>query len=130
MRFLLTRSNTGLGRGVRSPLVMVWVVWSRLMGTAKEAQDTMPNTKSAAKRLRTDVQKRQRNRIRKSQIKTGERHLMAAIAANDISSAQKCLGVCFSRLDKAAKVGVIHKNKASRKKQRLALRIASLGDGQ
>ena len=113
----------------------------------------MPNIKSAFKRLRQNVKHQLRNRMRKSRVKTAEDNLeyllskkgdaqevaayldkffpvevkkakeagktLDAKAAVDIS-----LSKCFAELDKAAKVGVIHKNKADRKKSRLTALVA------
>jgi small subunit ribosomal protein S20 len=83
----------------------------------------MPNTESAKKRLRSSVRRRFINRVRKSRAKTSERRLTDAIASGDAAAAKQALSVCFSELDRAAKAGSIHKNKADRKKQRLALRV-------
>ncbi len=63
----------------------------------------MPNIKSAAKRLRQNVKNNLINRMRKSRVKTSEMHL-----------------------DKAAKKGTIHQNKADRKKARLVARVAKM----
>ena len=86
----------------------------------------MPNTKSAAKRLRSDAKKRFANRVRKSRIKTFKTQLLASIEAGDKEKAVKLLGTVFSELDKAANHGVIHPNKANRTKQRLQTRISQM----
>ena len=86
----------------------------------------MPNTKSAAKRLRSNVKKRLVNRIRKSRIHTSETNLNAEISNGNKEKATELLSKCFSELDKAAKIGTIHSNKADRKKQRLAARVAKM----
>lgn len=83
----------------------------------------MPNTQSAKKRLKSSLRRRFINRVRKSRAKTSEKRLAAAIASGDSAAAKQALSVCFSELDRAAKTGSIHKNKADRKKQRLALRV-------
>jgi small subunit ribosomal protein S20 len=79
----------------------------------------MPNTKSASKHLRTDAKRTLRNRIRKSLIKTTEKKYLAKIEVKDTEGAKLALVECFSALDKAAKAGTIHRNKANRKKSRL-----------
>lgn len=86
----------------------------------------MPNTKSAVKRIKTNAKARLRNRIRKSRIHTFEKKLDACIAGGDASAAEAALSTCFTELDKAAKHGAIHRNKANRKKQRLAARLRAL----
>lgn len=76
----------------------------------------MAHTKSAVKRLRTSQQANLRNRMRTSELKTVEKKLRAAVAAGDQAAAVE-LGKTFcSRLDKAAKVGTIHPNRAANKK--------------
>ncbi len=86
----------------------------------------MPNTESAKKRLRSNVRRRFINRVRKSRAKTSEKRLLAAIATGDAAAAKAALAVCFSELDRAAKSGSIHKNKADRKKQRLSVQVNKL----
>ena len=86
----------------------------------------MPNTKSAKKHLKTDLRRRLQNRVRKSRIKTTEKHLMEKVTAQDASGAREALSQCFSELDKAAKAGTIHRRKADRQKGRLAARAADV----
>ncbi|NMA42199.1 MAG: 30S ribosomal protein S20 [Oligosphaeraceae bacterium] len=86
----------------------------------------MPNTKSAAKRLRSNARKRLVNRMRKSRVHTSETRLNQQIDAGNKEEALVCLSKCFSELDRAANKGAIHANKADRKKQRLAARVAKM----
>ncbi|MFA6814985.1 MAG: 30S ribosomal protein S20 [Lentisphaeria bacterium] len=86
----------------------------------------MPNIKSAAKRLKSNAKKETFNRMRKSRVHTYENILDEVIKKNNKEEITAALSKCFSELDKAAKTGVIHQNKADRKKQRLATRIANL----
>ncbi len=79
---------------------------------------------SAAKHMRADARKRTMNRLHKSRIHTSEAALDAALAAGNNEALPTLLAECFSQLDKAAKCSVIHKNKADRKKARLAARVA------
>ena len=83
----------------------------------------MPNIKSAAKRLRSDAKKNLVNRMRKSRVHTAEKNLVKDLEG-DKANVPALLSKYYSELDKAAKKGVIHKNKANRKKQRLALKVA------
>ena len=86
----------------------------------------MPNIKSAAKRLRQSKKRNLINRMRKSRVRTSENRLNAGIAAGNKEEVQALLSKCYSELDKAAKKGAIHQNKADRKKQRLAARVAKM----
>jgi small subunit ribosomal protein S20 len=79
----------------------------------------MPNTKSAAKRLRSNATRRGVNRARRSRVRTCERNFREALAQGNSEETQRLLSMCFSELDKAAKKGVIHRNAADRKKSRL-----------
>jgi small subunit ribosomal protein S20 len=83
----------------------------------------MPNTKSAARRMRNSARKQLQNRHVKTSLKTLERGYEDALKTGKKDEA----GAAFSRLssafDKAAKAGAIHRAKANRKKSRLAGRL-------
>jgi len=78
----------------------------------------MPNNKSAKKRLITNEKARVRNKSKMSALKTAEKRYRASVESS-ADTAQKDLCEVFSKLDKAVKAGIIHKNKASRKKSQL-----------
>lgn len=86
----------------------------------------MPTTHSAAKRLRSGVKRHMRNQIRKSVNRTMEKNFLAKVAAGDLDGAKAALNECFSVLDRAAKGGSIHKNKADRKKARLTAKLKAM----
>ncbi len=77
----------------------------------------MPNHKSCEKRLRQEKKRAARNHFVRNTIKT----LSKKMHKPDISLEEKeaLLQEVFSKLDKAAKKGVIHKRTASRRKSRL-----------
>ena len=75
----------------------------------------MPHSKQATKRLRTSTEANLRNRSRLSELKTLEKKLRAAVEAGD-AQVDELRRNFVSRLDKAAKVGVIPANRAARKK--------------
>jgi small subunit ribosomal protein S20 len=79
----------------------------------------MPQIESAKKRLRQNVRCRAANRARKSEMHTVEINFRKAVEAKEFDEAATLLGKVSSLYDKAAKVGVIHRNKAYRKKSRL-----------
>ena len=83
----------------------------------------MPNIKSAMKRVKVNAKKNLRNRMVKSSVKTTIKKFDAAVASEP-QQASNLLNASFSALDKAVAKGVIHKNAASRKKARLAKRLA------
>jgi small subunit ribosomal protein S20 len=86
----------------------------------------MPNIKSAAKRDRTSARKRLRNRAGQSDIASAQRKLLEAIGAGNKEAAAKLYAAYSSKLDKAAKKGIVKANHASRKKSRLAVRLAAM----
>lgn len=75
----------------------------------------MPIIKSAIKKVRKDKVRTARNQKR-------ENFLKAAIKKVRQSKSAKDLQIAFSALDKAAKVKLIHPNKAARLKSRLSIR--------
>ncbi len=81
----------------------------------------MPITKSAAKRMRQNIKQHRRNLHTKAMVKSQVRALQNAISSSDTKkSVTEKLASAQSKIDKAAKAGVIHKNKAARQKARLA----------
>lgn len=81
---------------------------------------------SALKEQRKTVKRTARNRVIKKKIRSLAKGVEMAIFNKKLEEAKKLLPECFSAWDKASKVGVIHKNAASRKKARLSLKIAAL----
>ncbi len=73
----------------------------------------MPIIKSAIKKVRKD-------KIRTARNKKRENTLKALVKKAKISKTAKDLQAAFSALDKAAKVHLIHPNKAARLKSRLS----------
>lgn len=86
----------------------------------------MPNTASAERRARSNVRRAQRNHSVTSRIKTLEKGYLKALADKQREAAGQALRDVSSALDKAAKAGVLHSATASRKKSRLATKLAAL----
>ena len=86
----------------------------------------MPNITSAKKRMRQTPIRTARNRVKKSAMWTWEKKFKAAVEAGDAEAAQAAFNKATSLLDKAAKVGLIHKNRANRKKAQLHAALAGL----
>ena len=84
----------------------------------------MPNTKSAERRMRNSAKKWSQNRSVKSRLHTLERSYLQLLNSGKKEDATKALQTITSAFDKAAKSGVVHRATASRKKSRLALRLA------
>lgn len=83
----------------------------------------MPNTKSAERRVRSSAKRRVRNRKTKTELKALQKQLNALVASGKKDEATAAYRKVSSALDKAAKVGIIPKATASRKRSRLALRV-------
>lgn len=79
----------------------------------------MANHKSAKKRAKQNLVRRQRNRSVKSKLKTLEKKLRAAKDSGD-DSINELMRQNQSALQKASQKGIIHKNTASRKISRLS----------
>lgn len=80
----------------------------------------MPSTKTALKRMKTAAKRTARNREVKSRVKTAIRHFEEACREGDPELVKERFVHATKHLDKAAAKGVIHKNKAARKKSQLA----------
>lgn len=85
----------------------------------------MPNTKSAKKAQRSSLRKNEINTARKWKIKNALKDLRKILVTNK-DAYLPALSNTFSQLDKAAKSNLIHKNKANRKKSRLAKMVAKV----
>jgi len=79
----------------------------------------MPITKSAKKALRQNVKRRARNLVYKKKMKDLIKKVRTLVLEKKIEQAKKLLSQVYKILDKAAKVGVIKKNTAARKKSRI-----------
>lgn len=78
----------------------------------------MPITKSAFKALRQSKKRRIKNLQKKEAFKTAIKEFKKLVAGGKFDEAKKILPLVYKKLDKAAKTGVIKKNKASRLKSR------------
>ncbi len=86
----------------------------------------MANIKSAEKRARQSSEQHIANHAVKSEVSACRKHLIAAIAKGDKAAATTAFATFSSKLDKAAKKGVLKKNNASRRKARAAAKVAAL----
>ena len=65
-----------------------------------------------------------------SELKTAARKVAGALVSLKRSDAVKESRIFFSKLDKAVKKGILHKNKASRRKSRISLKINALAEAK
>jgi small subunit ribosomal protein S20 len=80
----------------------------------------MPNTSNAKKALRKSLVRRERNRSRRSALRTLLKKFRAAAAGTDPQAAEELFRTVVKRLDQAAATRLIHKNTAARTKSRLS----------
>ncbi len=80
----------------------------------------MPITSSAKKALRQNRTRRARNTAKKEAYKKAVKTYRKSASAKEASISPAALASAYKALDKAAKSGVIKRNKASRLKSRLA----------
>jgi small subunit ribosomal protein S20 len=86
----------------------------------------MAHTLSANKRIRQNEKKRLRNKAYKSKMKTLTKKFLAAVNSGDASLAEESFRTVSKEISKISSKGVIHKNQASRRIQRLARKLNSL----
>jgi len=81
---------------------------------------TMPNIKSAKKRVKVIAVKNLRNKVYKSALKTSIKKADTAILAGNENTADT-LKSAITLIDRAVSKGILHKNTAARRKSRLVL---------
>lgn len=86
----------------------------------------MANTASARKRIRQTLKRTERNRARKSRMRTFIKKVEEACASGDKAAAQEALRSAQPEMQSAAGKGVVHKNTVARKLSRLSARIKAL----
>ncbi|MEI8344727.1 MAG: 30S ribosomal protein S20 [Candidatus Omnitrophota bacterium] len=86
----------------------------------------MAHRRSSIKKIRIDERRQFRNNRVRSQIKTAARKVKGILESKDASKADQTARLLFSELDKAVKKGVINKNRASRTRSRIQLRVNAL----
>ena len=85
----------------------------------------MAITKSAKKAIRQSATRKEHNIVYKDKIKALVKQARALVLAKKMAEAKKLLPEIYKAFDKAAKIGVIKKNNASRHKSRLTRLIDS-----
>lgn len=83
----------------------------------------MANIKSAKKRIKVNQTKAAQNKAVKSYYKNACKKLDAAVALGDKNAAGEAYKAAVIATDKACNKGIIHKNKAARKKSQFTKAI-------
>ena len=84
----------------------------------------MPQHKSAAKRVRQNAKRRERNRYHRSRVRTMMKDLKET---EDKERAETLLNDVKAYLDRLTTKGIIHKNKAANYKSKLEKHVNALG---
>lgn len=86
----------------------------------------MAHRRSSLKKIRVDKKRRALNVTTLSDLRTIQRKVKTLVTDKKKSEASTLSRDLFSKLDKAVKKGVIHKNLASRLKSRITLKINTI----
>ena len=86
----------------------------------------MANIKSAKKRIKVTLVKTQRNTMIKSALKTKVKKFETAVVTGNVEEATVTYAGVVKALDMAVTKGIIHINKAARRKSRLAAKLNAL----
>jgi len=82
--------------------------------------------KSAEKRYRQSVRRRERNRVARASLRATIRKTLETVAAGNKESAKKDLLAAERALMKAARKHLLHDKSASRRLSRLARRVSAM----
>ncbi|MDH4189139.1 MAG: 30S ribosomal protein S20 [Betaproteobacteria bacterium] len=86
----------------------------------------MANIKSARKRARQALTRRDHNMSLRTAVRTAIKNVKKAVSAGDQKTAAAALSRSASILDRSAAKGVLHANAANRHKSRLARAIKAM----
>ena len=88
----------------------------------------MANIKTAKKMILVHERRRKRNVSVRTRVKNVFKSALATVSAGEAKAEelQNSLSAAASAIDKAVAKGIIHKNKAARRKSRLARKINAL----
>jgi small subunit ribosomal protein S20 len=86
----------------------------------------MANSPQAKKRAKQAEKSRVRNVGQRSNLRTFVKKVILAVKSGDKAQAQAALNVAMPIIDSAVTKGIIHKNKASRGKSRLNLKVKAM----
>ncbi|MBI3927277.1 MAG: 30S ribosomal protein S20 [Armatimonadetes bacterium] len=86
----------------------------------------MANTKTAKKMIKVHERRRQRNQRVKSQVKTAIKKALQSVQESTGDATDEARAA-MSMLDRAVAKGIVHKNRAARKKSRLFKKLNPTG---
>ncbi len=86
----------------------------------------MANTIQARKRIRQTEKRRIQNGSMRSAMRTASKKVLKAVASGDRAQAEGAIAAAIPEIDRMARKGIIHKNKAARQKSRLSRQVRAL----
>ena len=86
----------------------------------------MPNIKSSSKRVLLSQKAAAKNKAARSVMKTNIKKFETAVQDGDRDAAASAYNVAVKTIDRAATRGLIHKNKAARRKSSLTLKLNAM----
>jgi small subunit ribosomal protein S20 len=86
----------------------------------------LANSPQARKRIRQSEKQRQHNASYRSMFRTSVKKVLKAIAAGDKEAAQAAFKAAEPVIDRTARKGLIHANKAARHKSHLSQHIKEM----
>ena len=90
----------------------------------------MPNIKSSSKRVMLSQKAAAKNKSAKSLMKTNIKKFDAAASVGDQEAAERAYKAAVKTVDRAATKGLIHKNKAARRKSALTKKLNEISDSE
>src|SRR5688572_7533508 len=87
----------------------------------------MAHCKQALKRIRQSEKKRIKAKSVRNEIKSLTKNIAAAVSGRNEAQARELLQTAISKLDKASKIHIYHRNAADRRKSKLARLVNSIG---
>lgn len=87
---------------------------------------TVPNIKSAKKRVLISKVENERNKAAKSALKTIVKKFDAAVEAGNKEQADSAYKAAVKSVDQAVNKGILHKNTAARKKSNMTIKLNKL----
>jgi small subunit ribosomal protein S20 len=87
----------------------------------------MANIKSAKKRAKQNIVRRERNVELRSRFRTAMKKVLKASNQGDKEAAQQLFRAAVPEIDKMVTKGIINKNQAARYKSRLNARVRAIG---
>ena len=98
-----------------------------MTGADRERGRSVANIKSAEKRAKQAVKRREHNVAARSRLRTSIKKVLAAITAGSKDEATAAFKAAQPVIDTMVTKGIIHSNKAARHKRELNARIKALG---